>query len=260
MVLIGQDDPWLRCFTSGQRAAVRLVCFPHAGGTAGFYRDWQTALPPDVELRVVQYPGREERINDPCVDDMAELADRITAAVLPLATRPLVLFGHSMGAAVAYEVALRLEERRRPPERLLVSAHPAPHRQRGGSVHLLDDDGLVAELRGLGGTGTGVLDNAALREVVLPAVRGDYRLIENYRPRAVRPLATPVVGLLADRDGEATHDEMSDWALATTGRFELRVFPGEHFYLVGHRHAVIEEILRGLRLPHAGRVSWPSTP
>ncbi|MBT2458012.1 AMP-binding protein [Streptomyces sp. ISL-86] len=103
---------WLRCFDRRPTAAVRVVCFPHAGGSAPYFRDWHTDLPPEVEVHAVQYPGRGDRLRDPLVDDARRMADLAMEALAPLLDRPVALFGHSLGAILAYEVAPHPDPRR----------------------------------------------------------------------------------------------------------------------------------------------------
>jgi pyochelin biosynthesis protein PchC len=242
--LLGSTVTWLRRFRPVDAPWTRLVCFPHAGGSAAAYRTWRTDVPPDVELYAVQYPGRLDRIGEPCVDDMDRVADAVTDAITPLLDRPVALFGHSLGAAIAYETARRLPARTgHVPARLFVSGRPAPDRQRPGSTHLATDDVLWDEVRRLGGTGTDALADPELREAFLPALRSDYRLAETYRPRPGPPLDCPITALLGDRDSEVNADEASGWARFTRAAFSIRVFPGDHFYLVTHHAQVVDEVI-----------------
>ena len=123
-----------------RRPRLRLVCFPHAGGTPAAFRGWADRLPPEVELLIACYPGRHNRFADPLWTRMEPLADEAAAALLRLPDVPTALFGHSMGAAVAYEAAVRLQAAGRPPLRLFVSGHPAPHRERPVGVDYADTD------------------------------------------------------------------------------------------------------------------------
>ncbi|WP_093799782.1 thioesterase II family protein [Streptomyces sp. Wb2n-11] len=157
MTVIDADrgSRWFRRHRRAGAARARLVCFPHAGGTATLFHHWPGRIPGDVELLAVQYPGRQERFAEPCIEDMTEPADRITGALEPVLAGPrplpLVLFGHSLGSAVAYEVARRLDERHGiVADRVIVSGRGAPHLERGGKLHLLDDDRLIASARRLG--------------------------------------------------------------------------------------------------------------
>ncbi|MFC5722991.1 thioesterase II family protein [Streptomyces gamaensis] len=246
--------PWITVHRAaapgGPAPRRRLVCFPHAGGTAGFYRDWADRLPADCALWAVQYPGRENRIDEPCLDDMSVLAAHLTEVLLPRADVPLTLFGHSMGASVAHEVARRLTAHRPGSvHHLIVSARQGPSRQPavppGQMTHLLPDDGVVAALRALGGDVRALAD-PDLRAVLLPAIRADHRLIESYRPAPGVRLRTDITALAATDDPSAPVTDVAAWAEATHGSFALHTFPGGHFYLAEHRAAVIEAITRAL--------------
>ncbi|WP_455353245.1 thioesterase II family protein [Streptomyces sp. SYSU K217416] len=227
------DTRWLRRFHASDRAAVRLVCLPHAGGAAGFYFPFSRALSPAVEVLAVQYPGRQDRRSEPALDDIAELIDGIMEALTPLLDeRPLALFGHSMGAVVAYETARRLEhELQAPPAVLFASGRRAPSRHRDEYAHLKDDEGLVDELRTLDGTDAEVLDDLDVLRMVLPAVRVDYRAIETYRHRPAPEPSCPVAVLLGEDDPKVTHDEAAAWRHHTTGTCTLDTFPGGHFFV-----------------------------
>ncbi|PZG12889.1 thioesterase [Micromonospora craterilacus] len=241
---------WLRCYRPRPTASVRLVCFPHATGSAPFYRSWAVELPDGIELLAVQYPGRLDRIGEPPVTSMDVLADMVAEVLAPRRDLPVALFGHSMGAAVAYEVARRLERRHDGPlAHLFVSGRPAPRHHRPGSKHLGPDDDLWAELRRLNGTDPAALDNPQLRAALLPTLRADYRLIESYRPVEGELLATPISALVGDVDTEAAVDEVAAWAEYTRAAFDLTVFDGDHFYLVPHRTKVLAGVIRSLGLP-----------
>ncbi|MDU3291436.1 MAG: pyochelin biosynthesis editing thioesterase PchC, partial [Pseudomonas aeruginosa] len=130
---------WVRPFRLTPMPRLRLACFPHAGGSASFFRSWSERLPPDIDLLALQYPGREDRFNEAPATCLEDLADGAALALRDFADAPLALFGHSLGAALAYETALRLENAGAPLRHLFVSAHPAPHRQRGGALHRGDE-------------------------------------------------------------------------------------------------------------------------
>lgn len=234
---------WFRVYWPRPSARTRLVLFPHGGGSASFYRPLAKLMPPEVEPLVVQYPGREDRLDDECIDDMALLADRITEALLPALDRDVVFFGHSMGASVAHEVARRLRARYRlRPTRFVASGRPGPPSQRPGDKHL-DDDRLWGEVGRLGGTNPSLLANDHVRRVVLPALRADYRLIETYRPALGRELDCAVAACVGDADDEVTVEEARQWQESTTGPFSFRAFPGDHFFL---RDGGGEELARWL--------------
>ena len=154
-----------------------------------------------------------------------------------------MFFGHSLGAVVAYEVARALQARGRPPVALVVSGRPAPHLDRGGRVHLLDEDGIFADMIRLGGTSPELLEHAELRALLLPMLRSDYRLSETYRPAPEPKLRLPVLACVSDGDPEVTESEARGWAAVTDGPFALRTFTGDHFYLTAKYGEVVEAIV-----------------
>lgn len=236
---------WFRRFARTRDAPVRLVCFPHAGGGAGFFRTWPAFLSEDVELVAVQYPGRHDRFTEPMIDDMDPLAEAITAAVESAVEKPTVFFGHSLGATVAFEVATRLSTRRRPAW-LVASGRAAPGRLRPNDVHLRDDLGVETYLRELGGTDTRVLDDPELRELAIPVVRNDLRVAGTYRYRDGPPLSCPITAVTGRDDHTFPVTDALAWAGHTTGPFEHHALPGGHFYLEGAPRDLVELLIGAL--------------
>lgn len=251
---------WYRCPQPRPQSRVRLVFFPHAGGTAAFYRGWAGALPPAVEVHCAQYPGHGDRIAEDCARDISELVEAAADALTPLTSRPVALFGHSLGAAVAYEVARLLERRGAEVAHLFLSGRPAPHRQRDDHVHQGGDEDLLDDVRRLGGTDEEALRQPQLRSVLLPVLRADYQISETYRAVEGPPLRTPVTALLGDQDPEVNHAEATAWCDVTEGATAVRAFPGDHFYLVRHQAEVAETVCEGLGIRAPQPVAWPSTP
>ncbi|GAA3736296.1 thioesterase II family protein [Streptomyces tremellae] len=238
------ESRWFRRFRPSREAEITLVCLPHAGGTASFYLPLSELLPPTVEVLAVQYPGRQDRLREPCIESVPEMARAVFDVLGPLAARrPVALFGHSMGASVAFELAALLErEPGTPPRALFASARAAPSLHRGGDIHRLDDAGLVAELHLLSGTDTQILDQHELLQLVLPSIRSDYKASETYRAEPGAPLRCDIVALTGEADEQVPVEEAAGWRQHTTGGFTLRVFPGGHFYVTDHAEAVAAAI------------------
>lgn len=227
---------WFRCYDPRPEARVRLLCFPHAGGTATFFRKWALDLPREIELHAIELPGRENRLREPCIEEMDALVDVVADAAVVMLDRPAALLGHSLGALVAYETVQRIEALRRAPlARLFVSGQTAPHRRQRTSRHLSSDEALWDEVRRLGGTDLSLLDESSVRDVVLPTLRSDYRLGETYDGSASRSLLTPITVLVSDGDPEVTVAEATAWRERTLGGCTLHQFAGDHFYLIDHQ-------------------------
>jgi surfactin synthase thioesterase subunit len=229
-----EGSPWVRRLQRSDRG-VRLLCFPHAGGAATYYAPLARALggAGDVDVLALQYPGRQERLGERCIDSIDALVDAVVPELDGWLDRPFALFGHSMGAIVAYEVARILEvERGLVPRGLFVSGRRAPSTYRVENVHRGGDPSLLREIVRLGGTPPQLLDDEDVRQMMLPALRGDYKAIETYVWEPGPPLSCPISAFLGAADPLTSEGEAAAWAQHTTGDFELRVFPGGHFYLV----------------------------
>lgn len=243
---------WLRVWQPRPQAERRLICMAHAGGSARFFRSWGDALPAHTELVAVQYPGREERINELLCADLPTLVEGIAEALAQtpaLLGKPYALFGHSMGGAVAHELYLSLQERRLPlPDHLFLSACEAPSRRKPEAFHKACDQQLKDEVFRLGGTNAAMAESTELLDLVLPVIRSDYQAIETYRPAAGRPrLAAPVTVLTGDQFEELDLNDALAWAEETHGTFAHRMFPGGHFYLMEHLQAVLAVVEQATR-------------
>lgn len=236
-------DLWVRRFHPADDAATRLLCLSHAGGSASYFYGVSAALSPEIDVLAVQYPGRQDRLREPCLRSIHDLADGLVAAIEPLTDRPLTIFGHSLGATLGYEVARRLEQSGFIPAALFASGRPAPHRTRSERTHLRDDAGLIAAMKQLGGTDAALFADEDVLAMVMPAIRGDYTAAETYTHIPGPRLSCPIFALTGDDDPKVTVAEADAWREHTGREFELSVFPGGHFYL----NDVVPDILGKIR-------------
>ncbi|MBB5137484.1 surfactin synthase thioesterase subunit [Thermocatellispora tengchongensis] len=200
-----------------------------------------TALSPRVDVVSIQYPGRQDRRNEKPFTDLSLLADQVYAVLRKQPELPLTFFGHSMGASLAFEVARRMEADGHFPVRLFASGRRAPSVFREETVHRMDDAGLLAEIRRLNGTSSLVLDDDELMRAALPALRADYQAAELYRGEPGATVSCPITVLTGDRDPKTSLDDAHAWARHTTsGSFEVKVFPGGHFFVSDQADDVIK--------------------
>ncbi|GLW02308.1 alpha/beta fold hydrolase [Streptomyces lavendulae] len=234
-------DGWIRRYHAADESPIRLVCLPHAGGSASFYFPMSQALAPGLDVVSVQYPGRQDRRHEPGITDIGAYADALTSALLPWADKPLAFFGHSMGAVLAFEVTRRLErDHGVDPVRVFASGRRSPSSFRHETVHLRDDDGIVAEMRELSGTDAAILGDEEILRMVLPAIRSDYTAIENYRAAAGETIGAPITVLTGESDPRTSGEEAEAWEAHTRGEFAIHRFSGGHFFLARHQPRILK--------------------
>jgi medium-chain acyl-[acyl-carrier-protein] hydrolase len=234
--------PWLIRPLPRPDARMRIFCFPHAGVGASAYRPWAALFPKSVEVVAVQPPGRENRLREPAIDTVPGLIDACVEAMDGSLDRPYAMFGHSMGACLAYEVARRLRDDRRPlPDRLFVSGRRAPSQPpTDPPLHPLDDADFVDEIqRRYGGIPAEVLKHDELVALLLPTLRADIRALETHLHVPSEPLRVAIHAFGGAQDPCVSADALGAWRLETDAGFGLRIFPGGHFY---HQTATAEVV------------------
>nr|BFE70487.1 hypothetical protein GCM10020092_037880 [Actinoplanes digitatis] len=174
-----------------------LICLPFAGAGASFFRKWRRSAPAGLTILAVQLPGREERFAEPAHTDVGSAAAALCPALVPQldGAGRVVLFGHSLGAELAYELTWRLVERGVAVDRLVVSGAPGPRDRGFERVGHLDDDGFIDGLRRVTGYVHGALDHPGMREIVLPVLRADNRMHESYVSEHDGPLPVPITSV-----------------------------------------------------------------
>ncbi|MFF4523140.1 thioesterase II family protein [Streptomyces bluensis] len=217
------------------KATKRFICLGFCGGGAGSYMKWADAMPPGVELAAVCYPGREGRFIEDFVEDWDELVDDALDAVISAAGIPYVLFGHSMGGWVAFDIAARIEERGGPvPEALVVSSANAPSR----GLTAVDmfpsqqdsDEQLTAWIQEFGLMPEHVLSDPDLQEMAVELMRADIRVRDSFRYRDGSAVSTSVQVLTGDSDEVIDPESKELWRKVAKGEFRHTELPGGHFY------------------------------
>jgi medium-chain acyl-[acyl-carrier-protein] hydrolase len=241
--------PWLPVRPS-PTPGIRLFCFPHAGAGSLAYQGWGRLLPPAIQVLPVLPPGRETRLREASYTSIEPYVEDLAAALAPELRVPYALFGHSLGALVAFELARRLRaDGLAAPVHLFVSGRIAPqltdHRR---ILHRLPAGDLTRELAALGGI-SGDLDLGDHRlSHVLAALRADLGVNERYAFRAEPALGTAVTALGGTTDPRVNESQLADWRTQTSGSFALHTYRGGHFYLAEpeHRGALLSLVVRTL--------------
>jgi medium-chain acyl-[acyl-carrier-protein] hydrolase len=233
---------WLPLRPEGPPDAPRLFCLPYSGGSAAVFRGWSAGVP-GFQVNPVQYPGRAGRFAEPPARRMNELIEPMLAElILPLAGGRFGIFGHSMGAVVAFELARRLESLGRPPSLVILSGHGpvGPSEE----LHALPDDQLLRRLREMGGTPESFFESAELIDMALPVVRADLELLETHAIAPEPRLGCTVVAFAGDGDRVVPREEVEAWRAVVSGRFSVVDFPGGHFFLHDREPEVLAEVAR----------------
>lgn len=228
-------------------AKLRLFCLPPAGAGASTYRGWDAATPAELQVVPVQLPGREERSAEAPFRRVELLLDALEAGLGSELCRPYALFGHSLGAVLAFELARRGQERGEPPVHLFVSGRPAPGtRPPGSPPHRPAGEALAGSLQALRNHLQQDAAGADLQELLLPTVEADLELSRSYRWVEAPPLDCPLTALGGLADPGAPRADLEAWRRHTRGRFKVRMLPGDHFLLGCRGEAVLEAVTRDL--------------
>ena len=233
---------------TGSGRPLVLFCIPHAGGGASAFRGWQAALAPLVRVQVLQLPGREGRFREPPLLDLQDVLRDLQHAAAPNLSEPFALFGHSMGALLAFELTHLFRDAGREPAHLFVSACRAPQfPQLETPCCSLSDPQFVAEvMQRYGGIPEAVLADAGFMAAILPALRADFNIVERYRLPARPPLACPISAFGGRQDTATPQSAVAAWVHRTAGPFHLEMFDDGHFYLQSKRSVLVSRILAAL--------------
>ena len=243
---------WLSYRREVPHARLRLFCFPFGGGGASIFASWPQGMPAGIEVCPVQPPGRENRLREAPVTHMPQLVTLLVEALVPLLDRPFALFGHSIGALMAFELARQLRRQGlRSPEWLFCSGHPSPDLpRRRPAISQLARPEFIKALREYFDLDSALLAREDLMDLVFPALRADYELVETYVYHEEPPFACPLSVFGGSHDPETTEDELMGWRRHTTGPFRTQVLEGKHMFIQTSREALIGEIFQDIaRVP-----------
>jgi surfactin synthase thioesterase subunit len=223
--------------------AARLICLPYAGGSAATYVPWAKSLPREVELIALQPPGRGSRMAETPHTQMAPLVADLMRVFPRITDRPYVLFGHSLGSRVAFEVTLQCQLKGIPlPARLVASGSRAPYLTKSEpAIYDLPDAQFIEQLRVLDGTPEEVLNNSELIQWLLPLLRADFRIADTHRaPR--NPLNCPLTVLAGTEDETVSAQEVEGWRELTSRECDIHWVTGGHFFVERNREWVLERV------------------
>lgn len=238
---------WVACPNANPDATVRMVCLPHAGASPSTFRGWQEHLPKTYEMLAVRLAGRGSRVDEALATHVKDIVEPLARAVEPLlGSSKLVVFGHSLGALLSLELVYELRRRGlKPPTLLVVSGRTVPGTGRTLRLHELPDRHLIREVQRIyGGIPREILVEPAMLKRMLPILRADLAVNENYLATQEAPLDTSILALGGTEDPHVTRTELELWRNRTHGDFDCAQFEGGHFYLASDKGQrwVIERI------------------
>lgn len=242
-------NPWVSARHAVGHPRLRLICLPPAGGSAAIFKAWRPYVPEGIELLPVELPGRGARFDEPVPDALDPLVDSLLEGLRPELTLPYALFGHSFGAALAYELTRRAEREGgvRAPDVLIASGSRAPH-QPVGRTGIADSgvEELIAWMRHNGGLPAELLDHPGFLEELLHPVRGDLALAERYLLPEPVTVGCPLVAFAGRDDEVSPVAHVEGWAAYTSAAHRMRVLPGGHAFPRSHPEAVMTAVLEVL--------------
>ncbi len=244
---LSQKHDGFHRFSGRSGAALRLFCFPFAGGNALNFADLSRAMPSDIEVVAVDYPGRGKRFSEEPQHCIRQLVSELARSIRPYLDGPFAFYGHSNGALVAYELACLLPQLYfRTPEQLILGAKRCPALGPENAIHTLPDDAFVNCLKDYQGTPEQVLSCPDLMSVFLPIIRADFALSETYQLPKRAPLNVPTLAIAGQDDELATRDMMQAWKSLIGASFDLCTLDGGHFFLNSNCTALAKRITQAL--------------
>jgi len=222
-----------------------MVCLPFAGGGASIFLGWKQALSKYVEVSPIYLPGREVRSNELPIANMATLIDQLVSYWENCEFSPDVIFGHSMGAALGYELCVALQSKGlQVPKLLILSGHASPHSRILNSFHLLEDSSFIKSINSLGGLDPEITDSPELMAYLLPIFRADFTLIETWKPSGIILSNTEIWTISGDQDEQASLVQMSGWSHFSQAHSSSSTIHGDHFFIQKQRTELLRMLER----------------
>ena len=228
---------------------LRLFCLPHAGGGTVLYNRWTSFLPPSIELIALKLPGREDRLDEKPYEELDQLANELVEPLAPLVAEPFAIFGHSMGAAIGYRlaVALRRASLAAPKVLFLSACRPPESWCVTEPLHTLPDTEMIEQLVNRYDPRQETSeDEMSMMKIMAQTIRADLKMLESFRHDNAPPLDCPICAFGGTEDTQVTRAKLQGWQSMTNRAFGVRIFPGGHFYLRDQQRAVVQTVLSRL--------------
>ena len=227
------SNNWFVTFKPKKDALIRLFCFHYGGGSASIFRQWSKDVIQEVELVAIQLPGREERYNEPLLNNISQVIDNLLLHFNKYTDKPFILFGHSIGALIAFEFARTLRQRKMlQPKHLIVSGTKAPQVPlKKQHIHKLPKKQFIEELKKYNGIPDYIIEDEELISIFIPIIKADFSISETYNYSNKKPLSCPITALGGSNDNTFDADDLIKWQEQTSNAFIHQFLPGDHFFI-----------------------------
>lgn len=224
----------------------KLICFPHAGGTASNYIKWKSDLNDSILLVPFEYAGRGKRIWEPCYESINNAIEDIYGKVMDFVDgHSYCMFGHSMGTIIIYELCRMIKSNGlNGPEHVFLSGRYPPHiKKKNCNLHIMPNENFISEILKMGGTSSDVFNNSELIDLFLPVLRADYKLVELYKYNEDNfQFDCGITAFTGKEDYIVSKEEIQEWVKYSSKGFNLYEYGGGHFYLNDHYKEIINII------------------
>ncbi len=244
MLNLEKIDNWITVPKANPKANLRLFCFPYAGGSSRIFRRWLEKFGNNVELCLIELPGRGSRIKLAPLNRLEPIVEALAQQIQPYLDKPFAFFGHSMGGLTSFELTRSLYKKYGiSPVHLFISAYRPPQiPDSKPQIHTLPESDFIAQLRHYNGTPNEVLENQELMELFLPILRADFAVLETYAYHHAPPLECPISVFGGLQDNKVSIEELEAWREQTNNNFSLKMLPGDHFFINDSYSLVTEQI------------------
>ncbi len=241
--MIAPKSKWITVLNKPSHIKSRLICFPYAGGSAQSFKDWATYLPAHMQLCAIQLPGRSSRFTEPLLTSIDAIVSELYREIKPFLNKPFYFYGHSMGAAVSFELTRLLQKDGLAPQRLFPSGRNAPHRpHEREDIHKLPEPEFRDKLREMNGTPPEILAHEELMDLMAPIVRADFTISETYTYKPGEKLTCPITAFGGEKDPDVPAANIEAWLEHTVADGSWYMFPGDHFFLNSDRDALLKKM------------------
>lgn len=242
------DSKWFQVSRPKKEKDYRLFCFPYAGGSAAVYSTWNDFLPDNVELVAIQPPGRANRWSEKLHASVTEMVDDLVHAIPAWLDRPYMIYGHSLGSSVAFEMLHALEQKKlRLPERFFAGARRAPHYPpRTAPIHEYPLEEFKSEIKKLNGTPDSILNDPDMMEILVPVLRKDFKAAYTYHRDPFSKIDCKVSIFGGAADNTVAQEDLLGWQEHFATTMDMYIVDGDHFFLDDNTKVIVDRICDGI--------------